>query len=51
VTRSRYALAIAATLLLALGTFLAARAVSTVGAGGRPPALSASPAAAASTTL
>jgi cellulase/cellobiase CelA1 len=48
VTRSRYALAIAATLLLALGTFLAARAVS---AGGQPPALTASPAAAATTTL
>jgi hypothetical protein len=44
VTRSRYALAIAATLLIALGTFLAARAVS---ASGQPPALSASPAAAA----
>ena len=47
-TRSRYALAIAATLLLALGTYLAARAVS---AGGQPPALSANPAAAATTTL
>ena len=46
-TRSRYALAIAATLLIALGTFLAARAVST---SGRPPALSASPAAAATVT-
>jgi glycosyl hydrolase family 12/cellulose binding protein with CBM2 domain len=48
VTRSRYALAIAATLLLALGTFLAARAVS---AGGQPPALTANPAAAVTTTL
>jgi cellulose 1,4-beta-cellobiosidase len=48
VTRSRYALAIAATLLLALGTFLAARALS---AGSQPPVLSVSPAAAASTTL
>jgi hypothetical protein len=48
VTRSRYALAIAATLLLALGTFLAARAVS---AGGQPPALAANPAAAVTTTL
>ncbi len=47
-TRSRYALAIAATLLLALGTFLAARAVS---AGGQPPALAANPAAAVTTTL
>jgi cellulase/cellobiase CelA1 len=47
VTRSRYALAIAATLLIALGTFLAARAVS---ASGQPPALSASPAAAATVT-
>jgi hypothetical protein len=48
VTRSRYALAVAATLLLALGTFLAARAVS---AGGPPPALTANPAAAVTTTL
>jgi hypothetical protein len=48
VTRSRYALAVAATLLLALGTFLAARAVS---AGGQPPALTANPAAAVTTTL
>ncbi len=47
-TRSRYALAVAATLLLALGTFLAARAVSP---GGQPPAVTASPAAAAATTL
>jgi cellulose 1,4-beta-cellobiosidase len=48
VTRSRYALAIAATLLLALGTFLAARAVS---GDGQPPVLTASPAAVATTTL
>ncbi len=48
-TRSRYALAIAATLLLALGTFLAARAVSP---GGEPAAaLTANPAAAETTTL
>jgi cellulose 1,4-beta-cellobiosidase len=48
VTRSRYALAITATLLLALGTFLAARAISP---GGQPPALTANPAAAVTTTL
>ena len=47
-TRSRSALAIAATLLVALGTFLVARAVS----GSGPPAVpTASPAAAMSTTL
>jgi cellulose 1,4-beta-cellobiosidase len=45
-TRSRYALAIAATLLLALGTFFVARAISP---GGPSPAVSASPAAAAGT--
>jgi hypothetical protein len=47
-TRSRYALAIAATLLIALGTFFVARAISP---GGRPGPLTASPAAAATTTL
>ena len=40
--------AIAATLLLALGTFLAARAVSP---GGQAPAVTANPAAAMTTTL
>ena len=47
-TRSRYALTIAATLLLALGTFLAAGAISP---GGPPPALTANPAAAVTTSL
>ncbi len=47
-TRSRYALAIAATLLIALGTFFVARTISP---GGRPAPLTASPAAAATTTL
>jgi cellulase/cellobiase CelA1 len=42
-TRSSYAIAIAATLLLALGTFLAARAISP---GGPPAPVSDSPAAA-----
>jgi hypothetical protein len=45
-TRSRYALAVAATLLLALGTFFAARAISP---GGQVAAASASPAAATTT--
>jgi cellulase/cellobiase CelA1 len=43
-TRSRFALAVAATLLLALGTYLTARAISP---GGRIAAVPASPAAAA----
>ena len=47
-TRSSYALAIAATLLIALGTFFVARTISP---GGRPAPLTASPAAAAATTL
>ena len=47
-TRSRYALAITATLLIALGTFFVARAISP---DGRPAPPIASPAAAAVTTL